>query len=115
MADTTKFAVALLLLGTAIGLFYYFGDQYVLFRALGVLIAAGISLVIMAKTARGQAALSFVGETRTEFRKVVWPTRQETVRTTFIVLLMVMVMAIILWLFDALLLWAVRLLTGQGG
>lgn len=115
MADTIKFTIALLLLGTAIGLFYYFGDQNTLLRVLGLLIALSVSLVIVAKTARGQAALSFVGETRVEFRKIVWPSRQETTRTTLIVLLMVMVMASILWLFDTLLLWAVRLLTGQGG
>lgn len=115
MADTIKLAVALLLLGTAIGLFYYFGDQSTLLRVLGLLAVLGISLAILARTTHGQAALSFAGETRIEFRKVVWPTRQETMRTTLIVLLMVMVMASILWLFDTLLMWAVRLLTGQGG
>jgi preprotein translocase subunit SecE len=81
----------------------------------GLLAGFSISLAILAKTARGQAALSFAGETRAEFRKIVWPVRQETIRTTFIVLLMVMAMASILWLFDTLLMWAVRLLTGQGG
>jgi preprotein translocase subunit SecE len=115
MADTIKFAVTLLLLSTAIGLFYYFGDQSTPLRVIGLLAALGISLVILAKTARGQAVLSFAGETRAEFRKIVWPARQETIRTTLIVLLMVIVMASILWLFDALLMWTVRLLTGQGG
>jgi preprotein translocase subunit SecE len=115
MADTIKLAVALLVLGAAIGLFYYFGDQSTLLRVLGLLAALGVSLAIAARTTRGRAALAFVGETHTEFRRVVWPTRQETIRTTLVVLLMVMVMASILWLFDTLLLWTVRLLTGQGG
>jgi|SRR5699024_6633245 len=115
MADIIKFAVALLLLSTAIGLFYYLGDQSTPFRVVGLLVALGISLAILARTARGQTVLSFVGETRTEFRKIVWPTRQETIRTTLIVLVMVVVLASILWMFDALLMWAVRLLTGQGG
>ena len=55
--------------------------------------------------------LSYVRDTQIEVRKVVWPSRQETVQTTMIVLLMVMVVALILWAFDSLLGWAVRALT----
>jgi preprotein translocase subunit SecE len=47
-------------------------------------------------------------------RKVVWPTRQETLQTTLIVVVMVMILGIILWLFDMMLMSVLRLLTGQG-
>jgi preprotein translocase subunit SecE len=56
-----------------------------------------------------------MGNTRTEVRKVVWPTRAETTQTVLAVLFVVILMGVLLWLLDMLLLWAVRLLTGQGG
>ena len=45
----------------------------------------------------------------------VWPSRRETTQTTLLVLAMVILVGLMLWLFDMLLLWAVKLLTGQGG
>ena len=50
-----------------------------------------------------------------ELRKVVWPSRQETVQTSLMVFLLVIILGLILWGLDAFLLWAVRWLTGQGG
>jgi preprotein translocase subunit SecE len=52
---------------------------------------------------------------RTEVRKVVWPNRTETTQTTLYVIIMVIIIGIFLWLLDMFLLWATRLLTGQGG
>ncbi|MEA2094042.1 MAG: preprotein translocase subunit SecE, partial [Pseudomonadota bacterium] len=49
-----------------------------------------------------------------EVRRVVWPSRQETVQTTLVVLLMVLLVGIFLWLLDMVLLWAIQILTGQG-
>lgn len=59
--------------------------------------------------------MAFAREARVELRKVIWPTRQETLQTTLVVLVMVVVVAIFLWLLDMLLLWAVNGLTGLGG
>jgi preprotein translocase subunit SecE len=50
-----------------------------------------------------------------EVRKVVWPTRQETMQTTLIVIVMVFLLGILLWLFDMVLMSILRFLTGQGG
>jgi preprotein translocase subunit SecE len=50
-----------------------------------------------------------------EVRKVVWPTRQETIQTTLIVIVMVFLLGILLWLFDMVLMSILRFLTGQGG
>jgi preprotein translocase subunit SecE len=57
----------------------------------------------------------FAGDARNEVRKVVWPTRQETLQTTLIVIVMVLILGIILWLFDRMLMSILRFLTGQGG
>ncbi len=54
----------------------------------------------------------FAKQARIEMRKVVWPTRQDTVRATAIIALLVLVTALILWGMDSVLLWFIGLLTG---
>ncbi|MEH6818208.1 MAG: preprotein translocase subunit SecE, partial [Pseudoalteromonas distincta] len=61
---------------------------------------------------KGKQAQSFAREAHIEVRKVVWPTRQEALNTTFIVLAATAVMALILWGLDAILLRVVNLITG---
>ncbi|OUR72359.1 preprotein translocase subunit SecE [Methylophaga sp. 41_12_T18] len=111
MADNIKLIVAVILMMAAIALFYTFSEYSTLLRVLGLLVAAGLSLFIASRTQMGASMLSYVGDTQTEVRKVVWPTRQETVQTTLIVILMVTVMALLLWGVDSILGWAVRSLT----
>lgn len=112
--DKVKFILAALIVAAAIGGFYYYGDQSLLFRVLALLVAIGISTAIFLQTVAGQRAWEFIGEARTEVRKVVWPTRKETIQTTLVVMAMVVVVAILLWIIDMFLMWAVKLLTGQG-
>jgi preprotein translocase subunit SecE len=96
----------------AIGGFYYFDDQALALRVIALLVAAGISLLIALQTQLGKSTWAFGREAVTEVRKVVWPTRKETVQTTTVVLIVVIIMAILLWLLDMFLAWAVRMLTG---
>ena len=111
MADNIKLIVAVALLASAIALFYSYAEYSTLLRVLGLLVAAGLSLFIASQTAVGSTMLSYVRNTQIEVRKVVWPSRQETVQTTMIVLLMVLVVALMLWGVDSLLGWGVRALT----
>ena len=113
--DTAKLAAAVSLMVAAVVAFYWFADHSLLLRVLGLLAATGIALFVASQTLVGGRVLGFVSDARTEVRKVVWPTRQETVQTALIVFGVVIFMGIVLWLLDVLLLWAVRLLTGQGG
>ncbi len=113
--DTVKLAVALALLASAVFAFYWYADQSLLIRVLGLLAVAALSIVIASQTAVGRTTWSFIGSTRTEVRKVVWPTRAETTQTALYVLFVVVLMGVVLWLLDMFLLWAIRLLTGQGG
>ena len=95
--------------------FYYFSEIQLLYRVLGLI---GVLLAVVAMlltTAMGRSVWSFVIESRQEVRKVVWPTRDETMRTTLMVLAMVSVVGIVLWALDLLLYSGVRYLTGQGG
>jgi len=113
--DTVKLAVALMLLGGAVFAFYWYADQSLLMRVLGLIGVAAVSILVASQTALGRSTWTFIGNTRTEIRKVVWPTRAETTQTALAVLFVVLLMGVVLWLLDMFLLWAIRLLTGQGG
>ncbi len=114
MADKIKLSLALILLLAAIVAFYLLGEYPLLYRVLGLLVAGGIAAAIALLTEPGRHAREFLRGSMMEVRKVVWPTRKETAQTTLIVIIMVIVIGIFLWLLDMFLLWAVRLLTGQG-
>ena len=77
--------------------------------------AVALALVVASKTELGTSTLGYMRGATVEARKVVWPSRKETVQTTLMVLAMVVLVGIILWIFDMFLAWAVQMLTGQGG
>ncbi len=112
--DSIKLGAAVLLLAAAIVAFYRFDDQLLVVRVLGLLAAAGVSVFIAAQSTSGRNIISFISGAKAEVRKVVWPTRAETMQTTMAVLLMVLLVGIFLWLLDMVLLWAIQILTGQG-
>jgi preprotein translocase subunit SecE len=110
--DTAKLALAVVLLITGIGAFYYYEDHSLLLRVLGLLAVAGVAVAVVMQTLVGRKAWAFAADSRTEVRKVVWPTRQETLQMTLVVFVMVLVMGIILWAFDWVLMAVVRSVTG---
>lgn len=110
--DTVKLALAVLLLAGGIGGFYYYEEYSLWLRVLGLLVVAGVAVAIAMQTLVGRRVWGFAVDARTEVRKVVWPSRQETIQTTLIVFAMVLVMGIILWLVDMILLSIVRSVTG---
>ncbi|MCP3672369.1 MAG: preprotein translocase subunit SecE [Gammaproteobacteria bacterium] len=110
--DTVKLALAVLVLAAGIGGFYYYEAYSLLLRVLGLLAVAGVAVAVVMQTMVGRKVWSFASDSRTEVRKVVWPSRQETVQTTLIVFAMVLVMGIILWLVDMALMAIVRSVTG---
>ena len=112
--DSLKLGIAVAMLAVGIIAFYRFDDQLLVLRVLGLLAVAGISVFVAAQTSTGKTIIGFIRGAQTEVRKVVWPTRAETVQTTLAVILMVFLVGIFLWLLDMLLLWAIQLLTGQG-
>jgi len=113
--DTLKWLLVLLLLSTGIVGFYYFAEHSLLLRVVSLLGLVGLAIFIGLQTEKGRSTKNFLQQTQIEVRKVVWPTRQETVQMTGIVILMVVLVALIIWMLDSLLFWLVRLFTGQGG
>jgi len=111
--DTLKWGVIFLLLAAAVAGNYVYGEESVLIRAVAVVVMVGVAGLIALQTEKGRNAAIFAKEARTEVRKVVWPTRQEAVQTTGIVLVVTLLMSLLLWGLDSVLFWLVGLVTGM--
>ena len=101
--DLVKWIIVAIIVAAGVYGNSYFSAESLLFRTIGLLIAAGAASWIAAQTDRGRSFVNLCLEARVEIRKVVWPTRQETTQTTIVVLIVIFIVAIILWLLDALL------------
>jgi preprotein translocase subunit SecE len=112
--DTFKLLIAVAVLIAGIAGFYYYAEESLLYRVLGLLVLVSVAIGVIYTTRIGQSIVSFGREARAEVRKVVWPTGQETIQTTIMVVVAVILLGIFLWLVDMVLLKAVQLLTGQG-
>jgi len=112
--DILKIMVAIALLIGGIAQFYYFEEESQLYRVLALLGFLAVAMGVMYTTRMGYGVWIFARDARMEVRKVVWPTRQETIQTTLMVVVMVIIVGIMLWLMDMFLRWAVFFLTGQG-
>ncbi|MCG8325204.1 MAG: preprotein translocase subunit SecE [Thiotrichales bacterium] len=113
--ETIKLLAALLIILAAVVGFYVYTDESTLVRVLALLGATGVSIFIALQTQKGRNSWSYLQDTQLEVRKVVWPTRQETIQTTLLVILMVVIVAIFLWLLDMFLGWSIGSLMGRGG
>ncbi|MFN3884522.1 MAG: preprotein translocase subunit SecE [Rhodocyclaceae bacterium] len=105
MADKLKFALALLLLVAGVAGFYLLAEQALVVRVLSVLLGVAAGMAVAWFTEPGQRFVVFGRESVAEARKVVWPTRKETVQTTLIVFGFVVLMALVLFLTDKTLEW----------
>jgi preprotein translocase subunit SecE len=114
MAEKIKIVFAALLVIAGIGLFYYFADKPMIVRVGGVLAGLVAAALLFLTTEMGRQFKVYAQESVEETRKVVWPTRKETLQTTAIVFAFVVVMALFLWLVDGSLLWTMKKLIGRG-
>jgi preprotein translocase subunit SecE len=113
--DSIKLAFAVLVILCGVVGFYWIETQPLFVRIALMLAAVGVALGVAYTTRVGRGLWQFSRDSRGELRKVVWPGRQETVQTTLVVMLLVLLIGVFLWLVDSLLMWVVRWLTGQGG
>jgi preprotein translocase subunit SecE len=114
MKDVIKLWIAIGVMAAGILGFYYFEGHSLLLRVIGLLVVAGMAAAIAYRTSYGRSAWAFAVDARNEVRKVVWPTRKETTQTTMVVISMVILMAIVLWIFDWFLALGIAFLTGRG-
>ena len=111
--DTLKWSLIFACLFAGIYANHHFSEvEWALRAAVGIVLLCAL-LGLALQTTAGRQAWAFIKSARTELHKVVWPTREETVQTTLVVMVMVTIAALILWGVDALFLWAVTWLTGQ--
>lgn len=106
--------VFILVAGGIVANTYFAQVAWAVRAAIGILIILA-AIGIAFQTTSGQVAFSFIKAARGEVRKVVWPTQQETIQTTLIVVAMVVFSALVLWGVDTFLFWLVGWLAGQRG
>jgi preprotein translocase subunit SecE len=112
--DTAKLALAVAILLAGILAFYLLPDVSVLLRAIGVLAGVLLGAFVALQSAQGQEIWKFIQASRVELRKIVWPTREETIQTTIAVFVFAVIMGVFFWLLDLSLLYITSYLTGQG-
>ena len=112
MVDWFKWIIVVAMVAAGISGNWYFQEQSLLNRALALVGLALVAGFVALQTNRGRALWYFFKEARTEIRRVVWPNRQETTQTTFVVVALVLVFSLILWGLDSVLSWMVSSVIG---
>jgi preprotein translocase subunit SecE len=105
IADKVKLAAGVALVCVGIGGYYWLAQQNIVLRILAVLAGIAAGAAVALTSVPGREFVVFTREALVEVRKVVWPTRKETIQTTAAVFAFVVVMAIFLWLSDKTLEW----------
>lgn len=113
--DWLRWLLAIILLLAGLSANYYYSEASLPLRLLGWFVALVFAGMIASRTQKGRWVVDFFRDSRLELRKVIWPTRQETMQTTLVVAAMVIILALILWGMDGILVWVVGWLTGQRG
>ena len=113
MQDKVKLAIAIVLVIAGVAGFYALADSLMIVRIISVVAGLVAGAAVAWKSVPGKTFYAFAQESVVETRKVVWPTRKETIQTTGIVAAFVVIMAIFLWIVDGSLVWLVRLMMGR--
>jgi len=115
MAEKIKIAVAALIAAAGLFGFYALAEKAMIVRIGALFGAFAVAAALMWFTQAGRDFIQFAREASDEAKRVVWPSRKETMQTTGVVFLFVFTMALILWIVDAGLLMLTQKLLGQGG
>ncbi|MDP2904490.1 MAG: preprotein translocase subunit SecE [Methylovulum sp.] len=114
MADKIKLVVAFLLIVAGVYGFYALQESAAVLRILSVLLGVLAAAGVFWTTDSGKRLFAFSRDSVAEAKRVVWPTRKETLQTTGVVVLFAVVMALFLWAVDASLMLVVNKLMGRG-
>jgi preprotein translocase subunit SecE len=113
--DTVKLAAAVAILVGGIASFYLLTSYPLAVRWVIVLASLGVGILVALQSVQGRTFWQFVQGSRVELRKVVWPTRQETLQTTLVVFVAIFAMGIFFWVLDWILGAVTAALTQRGG
>jgi len=114
MVDKIKLVIALFLVVAGIAGFYYLHDSAAVIKLASVLVGLLLATVVAWTSEPGKRFFTFGKDSVAEAKRVVWPTRKETMQTTGVVILFAIVMALFLWAVDASLIMLVNKLMGRG-
>ena len=112
MQNYIRWFLGIAIIGLAVYGNSYFSQEALLYRVLGVILFSGLGLFVLSTTLEGKESLKIILESRTEIRRVVWPTRTETTQTVLIVVVAIFVCALLLWGLDSLFGWVMANLLG---
>jgi len=113
--NKTKWLVVILLFAAGVVANYYYSQVSPTLRMLAWLAGLPALALIASQTREGKQILEYIRESRLELRKITWPTRQEATQTTFMIAVVVVIIALLLWGVDGTLMWLIGWLTGQRG
>ena len=113
MIDKIKLVLSALLLAAGIAGFYLLADKALVLRILAILAGVTAAIAVLWTAPQGQAALGFFSESVAEAKRVVWPTRKETIQTTIAVFILVAIVAAFLAVVDIGFAYMVQWLMGR--
>lgn len=96
-------AVAVAMAGLMV--FTFMTEQSMGVRIVALLAGLALGLVIAAFSSTGKRFIAYGRESWEELRRVVWPTKKETLNTTGIVIAFVVVVSLYLFIVDKLIEW----------
>ena len=110
--DKAKWLISLSFFVVAVVGNSYYTEVAFLYRVLGVVGIIGLGIFFMALTDFGRSSIKLMAESRTELRRVVWPTRTETTQTFLVVLGSIVILCLFFWGLESFLSWLTRLVLG---
>src|SRR5690606_33900249 len=110
--DILKYVLAVAIAVAGLVGFYWFAEWPGAVRAAALVVVLVVAVAIAMFTAKGRALREYFSEARFELRKVVWPTREETLRATGLILIVVTIISLLLGAMDMVISWVIRLLLG---
>ncbi len=113
--DSALMTLSLVVLLGGIVAFYWYDELALPFRIVMVVAGVATAAGVMWFTWYGREFWQFALAARVELRKVVWPEREETIKTTYVVFIFAIAMGLFFWVLDWGLTWLTRWLSGQTG
>ncbi|MBM4220149.1 MAG: preprotein translocase subunit SecE [Gammaproteobacteria bacterium] len=114
LVDAFKLVLAAAALLGGMVAYYWYDQQPQVLRVLMVLAGLIAGCVLLYWSAPGRELWDYIQGSRVELRKMVWPTRQETWRTTLVVFVFVLALGVFFFIVDWVLAKGMRYVTGQG-
>ena len=107
MIDKIKIIIAALIVLAAVAVWYQFSDLMQLARIGVIIVGVVLATALVLTTQSGQDAWAFIKGANIERQKVVWPTRPEALQVTLMVIVLVIILGLMMWAFDALSFYAI--------